>query len=307
MLRALLRGGDARGALFAAGALFGLMGPLARLACISGRGFSAPQLATVRFGIGALGCLALFAARPGLFRPVQHRLLLTRGALGGLAALLYFVALALIPAGKATLLNSAHPIFATLIASFTLGERPTLSLGMALAIATAGVLCVLGGSPDGVAIELGWGETAGIASAVLGGGAVASIRALRSTDNAPTIFFAFCLGGFILSAPFSFQAWPADPYVWMLALAVGLVSIAAQLLMTHALGELTVPEASVWQQLTPVASYLWAMVLLDEGVTRLGAFGVALGVVGIGWGAALAGGRRIGGGRWGQVPNSKTR
>ena len=51
--------------------------------------------------------------------------------------------------------------------------------------------------------------------------AVTSIRAMRATDNAPTIFFAFCVGGFAVSLPFSFGVWPRDPVTWALAVAVG--------------------------------------------------------------------------------------
>jgi drug/metabolite transporter (DMT)-like permease len=273
---------SARGQLFVSGVLFGLMAALARLASLGPSGFTASQLAVVRFAGGGAACLALFAARKGTFRPVQTRLLFTRGALGGLAATLYFVALSRIPAGEATLLNNTFPIFATVLAIFTLGERPGLRLVLALLLASAGVFCVLGG---GGTLKIGWGEAAGLASALLGAGAVTSIRALRPTDNAPTIFFAFCLGGLALSAPFSLTAWPGGLREWGLALAVSAVSVAAQLLMTHALGFLTVPEAAVWQQLGPVASYLWALLLLDERISPVGALGVSLVVVGVAIGA----------------------
>lgn len=293
MLRAFFRGGtawvlrlSARAQLFAAGVLFGLMAALARLASTGPGSFTATQLTVVRFLIGIGGCVALFAARPGTFRPVQHRLLLTRGLAGGAAALLYFVSLARIPAGEATVLNSTSPLFAVAVAALFLGERPTLHLALALAVASAGVFCVLGGAHD---FDLGWGEAAGIGSALLGAIAVTSVRALRPTDNAPTIFFAFAAGGFLVALSFALTAWPTEPRTWLLALAVGLVSIAAQLLFTHSLGWLTVPEASIWTQFMPVASYLWALLLLDERVSLLGGLGVGLVVVGVAWGAAFGG------------------
>jgi drug/metabolite transporter (DMT)-like permease len=280
---ALLRRTGARVQMFAAGVLFGLLAVLTRAASL--QGFSAGQVAVVRFGLGALFTLWLFRLRPGTWRPVNRALLATRGLLGGLAAFLYFVALSRIPAGEATLLNNTFPIFATVLSMFTLGERPTVHLALALAVASAGVFLVLGGGS--ASLELGWGEIAGIASAVLGGGAVTAIRALRATDNAPTIFFAFCVGGFAVSAPFALGPWPGDPNLWVITLAVGAISFAAQILMTQAYGALTVPEAAVWQQLTPVASYLWAMALLDERLSALGALGVLLGLVGVAYGSVL--------------------
>ncbi len=274
----------ARAQLLAAGVIFGLLAALTRMAATGG--FTPGQIAVVRFGTGAILTLGLFAARPGTFAPVMRGLLFTRGALGGLAAFLYFVALSRIPAGEATLLNNTFPILATAFAYFTLRERPTIHLAIGLTIASLGVFLVLGGGTSSFA--WGWGEMAGIASAILGAGAVSAIRALRTTDNAPTIFFAFCLGGLIVSWPFALGPWPTSAGLWALAVGgVGVTSLAAQMLMTHAYGKFTVPGAAIWQQLTPIASYLWALALLDERLAPLGILGVGLGITGVVYGSVL--------------------
>lgn len=269
--------------------LFGLMAVLTRIT--TRQGFSAAQIAVVRFAVG-LGLSGLwFAARPGTFAPVQHRLLITRGALGGLAAFLYFVALSRIPAGEATLLNNTFPIWATLLASITLHERPTVHIAVGLGLASIGVSLVL--RDNAAHIAFGWGELAAIASALLAGGAVTAIRALRATDNAPTIFFAFCLGGLLVSWPFALGSWPAEPTAWAIALiGVGGTSFGAQLLMTQSYGELTVPEAAIWQQLTPVMTYLWAIGLLGEQLALVGAVGVLLGISGVVYASVTARARR---------------
>lgn len=275
----------ARGQLFVAGLLFGLMAALVRLGSQASEGFTGPQLALVRMAIGAAMTLALFRLRPGTWRPVNHRLLVTRGLLGGAAVLLYFLALARIPAGEATLLNNTFPVLATVISFWTLEERPTVHLGIALAVATLGMLLVVG---DGsLPTSLGWGEAAGLASAVIGAGAVTSIRALRATDNAFTIFFFFTVGGMAVSLPFAVGTWPAPGLAWVVAGAVGVISFFAQVLMTQAYGALTVPEAAIWQQLTPVASYGWALLLLDERLSPAGVVGVLLGIGGVAYGTIL--------------------
>ncbi|MGA8891882.1 MAG: DMT family transporter [Anaeromyxobacteraceae bacterium] len=273
----------ARVLLFLAAALFGLLAVLARIASIEGLG--AAQVATVRFAVGTALTLGLFQLRPGTFRPVRKGLLVTRGLLGGLAALLYFYALSLIPAGQATLLNNTFPVIAVAISYFTLGERPTWHLLLALGLTSLGVYLVVGGGQVG--FTMGWGQWVGIASAFLGAGAVTSIRALRATDNAPTIFFAFTVGGLIVSAPLSVGPWSFHHHAWIFAMAAGVVSFAAQLLMTEAYGALTVAEAAVWQQLTPVASYLWAASVLGETLSTIGMFGVALGIAGVVYGSVL--------------------
>jgi drug/metabolite transporter (DMT)-like permease len=276
--------GWARLQLFGAALLFGLLAVLTRITTLGG--FNAGQIAVIRFAVGASISLALFATNPRLFAPVNRRLLFTRGALGGLAAFLYFVALSRIPAGEATLINNSFPILATAMAFFSRTERPTLHLVLGLLVASVGMFLVLGGGTS--RFTLGWGELAGFLSALLGAGAVTAIRALRSTDNALTIFFAFCLGGLTVSWPFAWSSWPPHLTLWCIAiLGVGGTSFGAQVLMTHAYGELTVPEAAIWQQLTPVASYLWALLLLDERLSTLGVAGVALSVAGIVYGSVF--------------------
>jgi drug/metabolite transporter (DMT)-like permease len=271
-----------RSLLFASGVLFGLSAVLAKLAARGG--LTGGQVAPLRFGLGIAFVLGLFRVRPGTFRPVRYGLLVSRGLFGGVAALLYFLAIERIPAGEATLLNNTFPIWAVMISFILLNERPTVHLAIALAVASAGVFLVLGGG--GVRLALGWGETLGIVSAVLGGAAVTSIRALRVTDNAPTIFFAFAVGGFLVSIPFGFQPWTAGPLAWVAALGVGIVAFLAQLLMTEAYGTLSVAEAALWQQLTPIASYLWALTL-GERIGWATVLGVLLGVAGVVYGSLL--------------------
>ncbi len=280
--------GRARTLLFGAGVLFGLSAMLARLASTGGQ-MSGGRVTLVRFVVGVVAVLALFVARPGTFRPVRYSLLVSRGLFGGLAALCYFMALSLIPAGEATLLNNTFPIWAVLLSFFLLGERPTFHLAVALVIASAGVFLVVG---DGrLSFSLGLGEGLGILSAVLGGFAVTSIRALRATDNAPTIFFAMAVGGVLVSLPFAFGpwatgAWPVDLLPWVAAGACGVVAFLAQLLMTEAYGTLSVPEAALWQQLTPLATFGWALAI-GERLTGVTLLGVLLGIAGVVYGAVL--------------------
>ncbi len=274
--------------MFASAVFFGLAAMLAKVA--ANGGMSGGQATLVRFSLGLGAVVALFRLRPGTFRPGRWGLLAVRGLVGGGAALLYYLAIARIPAGEATLLNNLFPIFAVLISLFALGERPTVHLALALMVASAGVYLVLwggsGGQAGGVSLHLGWGEGIAILSAMAGGVAVTAIRALRSSVNAPTIFSSFATGGILVSLPFGFAHWPADPIAWLAALGAGVAAFFAQLTMTEAYGALSIPEAAVLQQLTPIATYLWAL-LLAERITWVTALGVLLGVAGVAYGSLL--------------------
>jgi drug/metabolite transporter (DMT)-like permease len=276
----------ARVELFLSAVLFGLMAAVAKLASRRADAFTAAQLTSLRFAVGGAMTAGLFLARPGTFRPTRWRLLAARGLFGGLAVLFYFVALTRIPAGEATLLNNTFPVAAVLIAIFWLGERPTPHLAVALAVTTTGVVLVMGGGSP-FHVSLGPGELAGIASALFGAAAVTAIRRARSTENAATIFFAFCVGGLLVSVPFATGAWPRDPIAWLLGIAVGVLSMGAQILMTDAYGALTVGEAAVWQQLTPLASFVWAVPVLGEGISGGTALGVLVGAAGVAYGSVL--------------------
>lgn len=276
----------ARWQLFFSGLSFGLMAVLVRFASREESGFSWGQTATIRAAVGAILSLALFRIRPGTFRPNRRSLLFTRGALGGLAVLLYFVSLASLPAAVATMINNTCPVIGTVISFFTFrDERPTVHLAFALVLVTVAVALVIGPGTESVA--MGLGTVAALGSAITAGVSLVNVRALRATDNAPTIFFAFCLGGLVVSAPFSLGSWPTDPWLWCAAVGAGVVSMVAQLLMTAAYGPLTVAEAALWQQLTPLASYLWALALLDERLSPLGVAGILLGVSGVAYGTIL--------------------
>ena len=271
----------ARAELAGSGLCFGLMAVLAR-GLSRGHGFTAGHLSVVRFAVGALVSLAAFRLKPGLYRPRNHRLLVSRGVSGGLVVILYFFALARIPAGEAGVLYNLFPVIATGMSFFTFGERPTVHLLAALLAATAGVVLVLG--EGSLALGLGWGEAAALGAAVFAATSANVIRAMRSTDNAPTIFFFFCLVGLPVVAPFALDPWPRAIVPWLVAAGMGLSAFAAQVLMTEAYGALTVSEAAVWLQLTPIAQVLLAVPLLGERVSAVGLVGVLVSVAGVAWG-----------------------
>ena len=275
----------ARLELAGSGLCFGLMAVLARRLSRGGAGFTPGHLSVVRFVVGALVSLAAFRLRPGLYRPHNVRLLVTRGISGGLVVVLYFAALARIPAGEAGMLYNLFPIIATAMSFFVFGERPTVHLVLALLAATVGVGLVLG--EGALRVAVGWGEAAAVAAAVFAATSANVIRAMRGTDNAATIFFWFCLAGLPVVLPFALDPWPAPGVAWLGAALMALAAFAAQVLMADAYGALSVSEAAVWLQLTPIAQYALAVPLLGERPTPGALAGVVLGVAGVAYGTVL--------------------
>ena len=275
----------ARLELVGSGASFGLMAVLARWLSRPACGFTAGHLSVIRFVVGALVSVLAFRLRPGLYRPRNVRLLVTRGLSGGVVVVLYFWALSRIPAGEAGMIYNLFPAIATGMALWTLGERPSVRLWLAVALATAGVILVLGSGS--LRLGLGWGEASALGAALFAAVSANVIRAMRGTDNAPTIFFFFCVAGLPVVLPFALDPLPLGLLPWGLAIAMALAAFAAQVLMTEAYGTLSVGEAAAWLQLTPIAQFLLAGLLLGEAVTAAGLLGVGLSVAGVAWASAL--------------------
>ncbi|HRI50932.1 MAG TPA: EamA family transporter, partial [Pseudomonadota bacterium] len=99
------------------------------------------------------------------------------------------------------------------------------------------------------------------------------------------IFLAFCLIGALITAVPTAAHWvmPSGPAVaWLLA--VGVSSVTAQILMTHALRDVPALHAGLILQLTPIATFAIGVSLLHERPATLGFVGAAVTIVGVTWG-----------------------
>jgi len=264
---------------------FAAMAIAAKLAAAT---LPAAEVAFVRFAL----MLAPFALMPRIVRRalVWQRLdlLVYRGLFGGTAVLLYFLAIEHLPVGTATLLNYSSPIWAVTFAAIFLGERARPLLLLPFGLALVGMLLVTGalGTP-GRTLHLGTWELVGLASSILSGAAVASIRAARRTEGSWAIYGSFTLFGLGVTAPFALAAfrWPSG-LEWGLLLLVGATSVAAQLLMTWAYRWVTNLTAGVFAQLTVVASTALGVLLFDDPFGLRQAVGTLLalaGIVGVVW------------------------
>jgi drug/metabolite transporter (DMT)-like permease len=270
--------------LVVAAVFFALMAVVAKRAASAVPG---PQVAFVRFAIGLLA-VAIASTRVRLH--AENRIgLLLRGLFGGSAVFLYFLAIEHLPVGIATLLNNTAPVFTAIWATVFLRERPGFVTLGALVLTTAGVVLVLDGTAPPGAFGLGPWHLVGIASAVLSGAAVATVREVRKTDGPWEILAAFCGMGLIVTGVPTVGGWVAPTAIeWGALVLVGLLSIGGQLLMTYALRYVRAAVASVIAQLTPVTAIGLGWVLYGDSLAAVAIAGVVLTLVGVGWGAYIA-------------------
>ncbi|MFZ4407444.1 MAG: DMT family transporter [Paracraurococcus sp.] len=215
--------------------------------------FALPALAPLLWRAGGLA--ALRTTRPGL-----HAVRLAAG-LGGMLGT--FHGLTVLPLATVTALGFTMPLFLTLLSVPLLGERVGPRRGAAVLAGFGGVLLMT--LPGGAA----GGNLAGLA-AVLAGAvawALAMITIRRMGDAGEgnvAIVVWFALGAAALAAVASLPVWVwPTPGQWGLLVAIGLVSAAAQVMMTAAYrsGEATLLapfeySAILWT--TTLGAVLWA-------------------------------------------------
>jgi drug/metabolite transporter (DMT)-like permease len=240
------------------------------------------EVAFVRFIL----MLVPFAVLPGLARQAMRferlDLLLYRGLFGGTAVLLYFLAIAHIPVGIATLLNYTAPVFSVPFAAIFLGERVNRGLLVPLVAALLGMALAAGGGQGAGSFHVGAWELVGAASAVLSGAAVTAIRAARRTEGSWSIYASFSLFGLLATAPFALPGFVVPTlHEGVFLAAVGLFSVAAQLLMTYAYRWVTNLQAGVIFELTVVLSMLLGALFLGDRPRPIQIFGSILTIAGV--------------------------
>jgi drug/metabolite transporter (DMT)-like permease len=268
-----------------------LFGTMAVLAKTVSRDVPAPEAAVVRFATGTVVVGALWAAGRITLRPRRWGWLFARGLFGGTAVLAYFSAMQRIPVGEATLLNYTQPVFTMLFAWLLLGERPLPRALVALPVTLFGVSLIVGIRVTDLRASVG--ELLGLSSAVLSGVAVTAIRASRrhEPDGSPgesawTVFSSFTLVGLVVSMPTvlpPFGHWVAPTArQWILLLAVGATSVAAQLILTEALRHVRVDTAGVVSQLAAAVAIGGGAVFLGETPSPGFLGGAAITLAGVG-------------------------
>jgi drug/metabolite transporter (DMT)-like permease len=265
--------------------LFALMAFTAKIASAH---LSGSQVAFVRFTIMLLPVMAV----PRLARKaVEYKrldLLIYRGVFGGVAVLLYFLAIEHIPVGIATLFNYSSPIFSVPFAALFLGERVDRRLLLPLVSALTGLFFVATGNHGaGPLLHLGVWELVGVGASVLSGAALTAIRAARRSEGSWSIYGSFSLCGLLAAAPFALATFRRPTTTeWLLLAFIGVSSVVAQLLMTWAYRWVTNLQAGVISQLTVVTSMLLGVIFLGDRLAPLQVLGSALtvaGVMGVAW------------------------
>jgi drug/metabolite transporter (DMT)-like permease len=185
---------------------------------------------------------------------VNRRALVGRGIVGAIALNLYFFGLAGLPVVDAMLLNQTSPLFVLPLAALILAEPVSRHQLLMTPFAVIGVVLVM--QPNFEVFNLA--GLAALGSGLFSAFAYVFVRKLAGTDAPHTVVLYFTLFSTLSAAPFLAAGYQApDGLTWLALGGVGLLSVAAQLLMTHALHHDTAGKVSLVGYLGVVFALLW--------------------------------------------------
>lgn len=206
--------------------------------------------------------------RAGIAPWGQRRgLLIWRGAIGTLALLCVYQALALLPLAAATVLQYSYPTFTALLAWLSLGEPVGPRLLGAVGLGWVGVM-VLAWPPAGSGLGTSlppWAVAIALVGAFSTALAYVSVRALRHSEHPLVIVFYFPLVALVLSLPLVLL----NPVVpswgelgWLLG--VGLFTQLGQLTLTEGLMGLPAARATAISYVQVGFAVLWGWLIFAE-------------------------------------------
>jgi drug/metabolite transporter (DMT)-like permease len=237
-----------------------------------GQTLPASQVTLFRFVFGALVMLPLLWNPRAQLIGHDRWSLVWRGVSGGLAVYLFFMSIHHTSLTHAVLLNYTSIIFAPLCSALTLREHLNGRAIAAILAAICGIVCIT--RPEFGSLRIG--DLYGLLSGMMAGTAITTIRKLRRTETAWSIFFYFSMIGIPISLLFGLSqpmTWRLSPAAWGLLLGMACSSVVAQILLTYSYKYVRTSEGVLMSLSQIVYTALAGAILFGEALT----FGTLIG------------------------------
>ncbi|MCK6264959.1 DMT family transporter [Vibrio sp. ZSDE26] len=197
----------------------------------------------------------------------NRKLLFARGAVGSLALICVYYAIATLPLAEATILQYLHPVFTAILALLFLKERIQLSTMLCIAFCLTGLFFIVNpGSAFEGAVEL---PPISIAAALFGafGSAIAYVivKRLSTTEDTSVIIVYFPL----IALPLSLILLGNDFVVpsfdaLVLLLFVGIFTQIGQIGLTKAMKAEVASKATAYSYIQVVFSIIFGWLIFSE-------------------------------------------
>jgi drug/metabolite transporter (DMT)-like permease len=231
-----------------------------------------------RLFIGAVVAIIMVSINGNKLITPNFKSLLVRGFMGGIAVILFFLAIQIGTLTNTVVLQNTYPIFAALISMYILKEKLTFKLIMFLAITFLGIIILT--RPDISNIKVG--DIFAIISGIVGGFAVTAVRQLRKKNESVwTIFFYFCFFGALLSFLLAIPSWKWLNYQQsVLVFLTAILGLFGQVAMTTAYKYCKSAVGGILSMSTVVFAFMAGVVFLNEKFIFLDLAGVILIIAG---------------------------
>ncbi len=209
----------------------------------------------------------------------NRRWLLVRGVFGTIGLAAFFHTIRHIPLASATVIQYLSPIFTVLLARRYDGQQAMRPVQWGLfGLAFVGVLMV-----KGFDARVSWFYLAlGVVSAAAAGVAYLATMKCRDTDHPVGVVIWFHLVAVPVSGSLTAFTWvPPVGWEWGMALAVGLLSIVAQIAMTFALHQGQASTIMPFKYVGAVLAFLSGLFLFDERLNGYALAGIGLVIVAV--------------------------
>lgn len=199
----------------------------------------------------------------------RRGLLILRGAIGTVALLCVYAALALLPLASATVLQYLYPTITALLAWLMLGEPIGRRVLLAMLLGWIGVLLVAqpGGLLQGASALPPLAVLIAIGGALFTALAYVSVRSLGSSEHPLVIVFYFPL----VALPMSLPLVALDPVLptpvellWLVG--VGIFTQLGQVALTRGLTALPAAQATAISYVQVAFAGLWGWLVFGEGL-----------------------------------------
>lgn len=201
--------------------------------------------------------------------------LITRGIIGGIATVAYYVTIEHLGAGRATFIGNTYVVWGGLIAVWVLSERFTPALAIGCIITLIGLAMLT--NMLGTAMHPGIYDVLALLTAFASATVIVLIRQLHHTEHTSTIYASQCIYGLIICGGPALMFTDSLPDgSWWIIIGASLTSAIGQLTMTRAFRDLTVAEGSLLQMLVPLGVAIGGVAMFGEHYSATELAGAAL-------------------------------
>ena len=218
-------------------------------------------------------CLAFLKVRKIPIWGTNRKLLWSRGIIGTISMVLFFLTIKEIPFGSAVCLRYLSPIFAALLAILWLKERISPLQWACFLVAFLGVLILKGFDSRISMLGLGYIVT----SAFFSGMVYVIIRRIGFREHPVVIVTYFMLCASIAGGCLSVFNWQApDPSDWFVLASLGLFGFFGQYFMTRAYQTTDIGVVGPVKYMESVFALSVGWIWFGEGYTLLSLTGIFL-------------------------------